>query len=116
MAQAFSATVMALRQGGLTIRPVQMGDMLDRLSSYNLMFTLYEGARVHRARYEQHGSRLEDIADLVREGLTISRDSYDEGMRYVAECKLRVRAMRKATPVIVAGRPALPLKRVDRAF
>ena len=40
-------------------------------------------------------------ADLVREGLEIPTEKYDEAMRYIAECKTRVAELYKDTPVIL---------------
>ena len=44
---------------------------------------LYEGARFHKPRYDQYGDRLGDLAELVRQGLQISVDRYDETLRYM---------------------------------
>ena len=41
----------------------------------------YEGARLSRAALEEYGSRLADMADLVREGLLIPVGRYDEARR-----------------------------------
>ncbi len=61
----------------------------------------YEGARFHEQRFKEYGSRLEHIADLVRDGLKISVEQYDEARRYIDECKTRVSELYKATPVIL---------------
>ena len=106
MAKAFAKTLSLLREKGVSIQPVKMGDMLERLSDFNERITLYEGAQFHKERYEQYGSRLDDVAELVRDGLKIPLEKYDEAMRYVAECKPRVSEMMKATPVILT--PAAP--------
>jgi Asp-tRNA(Asn)/Glu-tRNA(Gln) amidotransferase A subunit family amidase len=106
MASAFANTLSILKKRGVSIQPVQMGDMLDKLSDINETIMFYEGARFHKQRYEEYGSRLEDLAALVQEGLKIPAEKYDEAMRYVAECKLRIAEMMKATPVILT--PAAP--------
>jgi len=106
MANAFAKTLSVLRNEGLSIRTVKMGDILDKLSSANELIMFYEGARIHKQRYEQYGSRLEDLAQLVEDGLKIPTEKYDEAMRYVAACKLQVSEMMKATPVILT--PAAP--------
>jgi len=61
----------------------------------------YEGARFHEQRFKEYGARLADMADLVRDGLQIPVERYDEAMRYIAECKTRVAEVYKATPVIL---------------
>jgi Asp-tRNA(Asn)/Glu-tRNA(Gln) amidotransferase A subunit family amidase len=106
MAKAFANALSVLRKAGLSIQPVKMGDMLDKLADFNEMIMFYEGARFHKQRFEQYGSRLEDLADLVRDGLEIPAQRYDEGMKYIAECKVRVAEMMKVTPVMVL--PAAP--------
>ena len=106
MANAFARTLSVLRNEGVSIRPVKMGNMLDKLASANELIMFYEGARIHKQRYEQYGSRLEDLAKLVEDGLKIPTEKYDEAMRYVATCKLQVSERMKATPVILT--PAAP--------
>lgn len=106
MAKAFANALSVLRKRGASIQPVKMGEMLDKLSDFNELITLYEGAQFHKQRYEQYGSRLDDIATLVQDGLKVSEQKYDEAMLYVAECKPRVAEMMKVTPVILT--PAAP--------
>ena len=106
MANAFATTLSVLRREGVAIEPVKMGDMLDKLSSANELIMFYEGARVHKQRYEQYGSRLEDLARLVEDGLKIPAEKYNEAMSYVAGCKPQVAEMMKATAVILT--PAAP--------
>jgi Asp-tRNA(Asn)/Glu-tRNA(Gln) amidotransferase A subunit family amidase len=106
MANAFAETLSVFRKKGVSIQPVKMGDMLDKLSTANELIMFYEGAQFHKQRYEQYGSRLEDLAKLVEDGLKIPPEKYDEAMRYIAGCKLQVSEMMKATPVILT--PAAP--------
>lgn len=101
MARAFTNALSVLQKAGVSIQPVKMGDMLDKLSDFNEKIMLYEGARFHQQRYEQYGSRLEDLAVLVREGLKIPAEKYAEEVRYVAECRPRVAEMMKSTPVML---------------
>ena len=106
MANAFAKTLSVFRRKGVSIQPVKMGDMLDKLSAANELIMFYEGAQFHKQRYEQYGSRLEDLAKLVEDGLKIPPEKYDEAMGYIAGCKLQVSEMMKATPVILT--PAAP--------
>jgi Asp-tRNA(Asn)/Glu-tRNA(Gln) amidotransferase A subunit family amidase len=62
---------------------------------------VYEGARLHQQRFEEHGARLDHLADLVREGLQIPSAKYEEARRYVAACRKTVVELFKATPVIL---------------
>jgi len=62
---------------------------------------LYEGARFHKQRYDEYGDRLADLADLVRQGLQISMNRYDETLRYIDSCKAQFSELFKRTPVIL---------------
>jgi Asp-tRNA(Asn)/Glu-tRNA(Gln) amidotransferase A subunit family amidase len=50
---------------------------------------------------QQFGDRLQDLAALVRQGLQIPVERYDETRRYIAECRIRMTEMFKVTPVIL---------------
>jgi Asp-tRNA(Asn)/Glu-tRNA(Gln) amidotransferase A subunit family amidase len=101
MAMAFQDAVSRLRRAGTTIASLDIVDMLVRLDAAATTVMFYEGARFHQERFTEHGSRLADLADLVREGLQISVDRYDEARRYIAECKVRVTELYRSTPVIL---------------
>ena len=72
MATRFEAALARLRGAGLSIRPIDIADMLVKLDAAATTVMFYEGARFHEQRFNEHGSRLADLADLVREGLQIS--------------------------------------------
>ena len=55
--------------------------MLDRLNEATSTIEAYEGARFHEQRYKEYGARLAELADLVRKGLAISLERYDEARR-----------------------------------
>lgn len=101
MAAAFQSALSLLRRAGVSIRTIDIAGMLAKLDEAATTVMFYEGARFHQQRYREYGSRLADMADLVREGLQISVERYDEARRYIAECKARVTEMFKATPVIL---------------
>jgi len=101
MAAAFQQALARLRGAGVSIRSVDIAGMLDRLNAAQRTVMFYEGARFHEQRFKEYGARLADMADLVREGLEIPVQRYDEAMKYIAECKTRVAELYKATPVIL---------------
>jgi Asp-tRNA(Asn)/Glu-tRNA(Gln) amidotransferase A subunit family amidase len=101
MGQAFQTALSRLRNAGAVIRPVAITEMLHKLDDASGTVMLYEGARFHEQRFNQYGSRLAAIATLVRDGLKISVERYDEARRFVAECKARMTEVFKATPVIL---------------
>jgi Asp-tRNA(Asn)/Glu-tRNA(Gln) amidotransferase A subunit family amidase len=101
MAAEFQNTLTLLRKAGASIRPLDISGMLAKLSDEASIVMFYEGARFHQERYNEYGSRLLDLADLVRDGLQIPKERYDEAMRYISESKARVAELYKTTPVIL---------------
>jgi Asp-tRNA(Asn)/Glu-tRNA(Gln) amidotransferase A subunit family amidase len=101
MGQAFQTALSRLRNAGVVIRPVAITEMLNKLNEASNTVMFYEGARFHEQRFNEYGSRLADMADLVRAGLKISAVRYDEARRFVAECKARMTEVFKATPIIL---------------
>src|SRR5947199_9878941 len=75
--------------------------MLITLAAANRTVMFYEGARFHEPRYKEYGDRLADMADLVREGLKIPVEQYDQARRHIAECRGTVAGLYQATPVIL---------------
>ncbi len=111
MASAFQAALSRLRSAGMSVRSIDIADMLTRLDEAATTIMFYEGARFHQQRYKEHGARLADMANLVREGLMISVSRYDEARRYVAECKSRMTELYKATPVVLVPSATGPAPR-----
>ena len=101
MAAGFQNTLTLLRNAGASIRPLDISGMLAKLSDEANIVMFFEGARFHQERYNEYGARLLDLADLVRDGLQIPAERYNEAMRYIAESKARVAELYKATPVIL---------------
>src|SRR5438093_6651286 len=101
MAAGFRNALSRLKAAGVSIRSIDIAGMLVKLDEAATTLMFYEGARFHEQRYNQYSSRLDDLADLVRDGLKISETKYDDARRYIAECKARVAELYKATPVIL---------------
>jgi Asp-tRNA(Asn)/Glu-tRNA(Gln) amidotransferase A subunit family amidase len=101
MTMTFQNALSRLRSAGASIRSVDIAGMLAKLSDASITVMFYEGARFHQERYNEYGDRLADLADLVREGLKISAERYDETIRYIDSCKARVAGLFKVTPVIL---------------
>jgi amidase len=111
MAATFTKTVARLRAAGVRLVPIDIIKMLDELIAANHTIMYYEGARFHEQRYKEYGERLEHMAALVREGLQIPAETYDETRRGVDRWRVRVAEIYKATPVILvpAATGAAPL-------
>jgi Asp-tRNA(Asn)/Glu-tRNA(Gln) amidotransferase A subunit family amidase len=111
MAAAFRNAVATLRSAGVTIRPLDLAGMLDKLADASNAIQSYEAAQFHEQRYKEHGSRLADLADLVRDGLKMPVARYDEARRSVAEYKTKLGEMYKTTPVILVPAATGPAPR-----
>jgi Asp-tRNA(Asn)/Glu-tRNA(Gln) amidotransferase A subunit family amidase len=79
---------------------------LTRLRDAGQTVSTYEGARAHEERFRQFGDRLDDVATLVREGLTISESQYSAAKQFIGACRATMTDMFQATPVILV--PAAP--------
>ena len=101
MAAAYKNALSRLRKAGASIRAIDVAGTLAKLAEANLTVMLYEGARFHKQRYEQYGDRLGDLATLVRQGLQISVNRYDETLQYIDSCRAQFAEQFKRTPVIV---------------
>src|SRR5207302_1393756 len=101
MAEAFQNALSHLRSSGMSIKSVDIAAMLAKLYDAQRAVMFYEGARFHEQRYKEYGSRLADLADLVRDGLQMPTEQYYKAMGYIAECKTRVAELYKDTPVIL---------------
>lgn len=101
MGAAFQTALSRLRNAGAIVRPVDIADMLNKLNDASNTVMFYEGARFHEERFNEYGSRLADMALLVRDGLKMSVDRYDDARRVIAESKARMTEIFKATPLIL---------------
>ena len=108
MAQAFEAAIIRLRDAGVRLVPIDLGDMLDRLNDASRVIMSYEAARFHEARYREHGDALGVIATLIRDGLAMTTGAYDEARRYVDACRERITEIYKRTPAILVPAAAGP--------
>ena len=98
---AFQSAIQDLLRGGLSIRSIDIAGMLATLGEAAHTVMCYEGARFHQERYEEHGKRLADLAEMVERGLAIPQMQYDDARRHIAACRTRVTQLYAATPVIL---------------
>jgi len=102
MANAFRQSISLLRHAGVVIKTIDISGMLKKLEAANDLITTYEGARFHEARLKEFGDRLDQpVATLVREGLKIPTQRYDEATKFVADSRVRMAEIFKSTPVIL---------------
>jgi Asp-tRNA(Asn)/Glu-tRNA(Gln) amidotransferase A subunit family amidase len=101
MAIAFDESIAMLQRSGVSIRFIEIADMLATLAEAAHVLMCYEGARLHQQRCEEHGDRLGDLAELVMSGLRISDSRYDEARQYIDTCRRTVAELYQTTPVIL---------------
>jgi Asp-tRNA(Asn)/Glu-tRNA(Gln) amidotransferase A subunit family amidase len=102
MANAFRQSIALLRRSGFAIKSIDIAGDLKKLVQAGDVLESYEGARVHEARLKEFGDRLDqNIANLVRNGLKIPTERYDEAKRLIAESRIRFAEIFKSTPVIL---------------
>jgi Asp-tRNA(Asn)/Glu-tRNA(Gln) amidotransferase A subunit family amidase len=101
MAAAFQNALARLRTAGVRIQSIDIAGMLETLSDAGLTVMFYEGARFHAQRYREYGNRLDDLANLVRDGLKITDERYNETVRFIDASRTRFLELFKATPVIL---------------
>ena len=101
MARGFQSAISLLRSRGISVQPVRITAVLDKLKDEASLVMFYEGARFHQQRFEQYGDRLQDLADLVREGLKTSDQRYQDALNTIAQGKQRIAGVFKTTPVIL---------------
>ena len=107
MANAFRQSVELLRRSGVAIKTVDIADLLKKLNVANDTIMFYEGARAEEFRLKEFGDKLDaPLAAVVRDGLKIPEEHYNEELKIVADGRVRVAQIFKSTPVILT--PAAP--------
>jgi amidase len=111
MRAAVSAAVSLLRHRGLSVQAVPIAPLLEKLAGETRIVMFYEGARFHEERFHRYGERLEDLAGLVREGLQLSGDRYEEACGIIDQGKRELARHYQTTPVILAPAATGPAPR-----
>ena len=102
MANAFRQALSVLRRSGVSIKSVDISAMLKKLDEANTVLMFYEGARFHEPRLKEFGDQLDQpLASLIRDGLKIPEEKYDEAKRYISDSRVRMAEIFKSTPVIL---------------
>jgi len=107
MAHAFQQSLALLRKSGLPVESIDIREQLKKLDAASDTEVFYEGARANEARLKEFGDKLDrPLADLVRDGLKMPVEKYNEAQRYLAESRAKFAEMFKGTPVMLT--PAAP--------
>jgi Asp-tRNA(Asn)/Glu-tRNA(Gln) amidotransferase A subunit family amidase len=111
MGDAYRDTIARLRAVGWAVRSVELETVLARLHEAQQTVMFYEGADVHRARYDEFGDRLEHIAELVRKGRDISADRYAQAKEVIASGRTQLEKIYDETPVLLSPAATGPAPR-----
>jgi Asp-tRNA(Asn)/Glu-tRNA(Gln) amidotransferase A subunit family amidase len=107
MAAAFENALVVLRRARRKIIPLDIAETLAKLSEANKDLILYEGARANEQRFKEFGSRLDPhTIELVRTGLHMPVERYDNARRLIDEQKQKFAQLFETTPIILT--PAAP--------
>jgi Asp-tRNA(Asn)/Glu-tRNA(Gln) amidotransferase A subunit family amidase len=111
MAVAFASALRALGSAGVSIVTIDIKNRLIELGKAARTMLAYEASRVHEERYRTHGDALQDLADLVREGLATPVEQYDEAKRFIARSMTWMSSVYEATPVVLVPAATGPAPR-----
>ncbi len=101
MVQAYGRSVEALRAAGFATQPVDLAALYAELRTASRVTMFYEAARFHERRFREHGERLGQLAELVRQGLRIPEADYARARESVARARRQMRELFSQTPVIL---------------
>jgi Asp-tRNA(Asn)/Glu-tRNA(Gln) amidotransferase A subunit family amidase len=101
MAAAFESAIDAISASGIVVRRADLAAVLADLVVAARMVMAHEAAAVHAERYEQHGDRLLDLADLVREGRRLTMDDYDVARRVISHGRVRINELYRDAPIVL---------------
>jgi Asp-tRNA(Asn)/Glu-tRNA(Gln) amidotransferase A subunit family amidase len=106
---ALAAAVEGLRAGGVSIDEIPTPDGWDRMQSAARTISRYEGARSHRARFEEFGDRIgQELAGLVRAGLRLTPAEYEDARAHVENMRVAVSSILWDYPAILTPAAAGP--------
>jgi Asp-tRNA(Asn)/Glu-tRNA(Gln) amidotransferase A subunit family amidase len=112
MRAAVSTAVDRLRASGAAVVALPLAPLLDELHDATVRVMLYEGARFHRPRYEEHGERIGvHLVEAIQQGLAITNDEYAAARRTIDRGRERIRELFADTPVILVPASTGPAPR-----
>ena len=112
MEEAVQQAVLRLRAAGWSIQDIDPPEGFDRLLAASRLINSYEGARTHRACWEEHGERMgHKLAHLIEHGLRIPESEYQAALSHVDHMRQAFGQVFREYPVILTpaapGRPPL---------
>jgi Asp-tRNA(Asn)/Glu-tRNA(Gln) amidotransferase A subunit family amidase len=103
----FADPLAQLRGAGIPAHPIDLPFSLDQLGDASRLINSYEGARTHRAVWEQHGEAMGvKLAALIAGGLQIPDSRYAAALDFVRAAKQQIAQVFAQTPILAT--PAAP--------
>jgi Asp-tRNA(Asn)/Glu-tRNA(Gln) amidotransferase A subunit family amidase len=114
MEAAVRQGVERLRRAGVKIVNVDITEKLAALYTHQQVIQRYESARVHLEHYKHSPELLgPDWLQVVREGMAIPQERYDEALRFMDRTRREFAAIYKGTPIILTPGATGPAPRLD---
>ena len=101
MKTAFDEAIERLRAQGATIHMIDIGGTLTELNDAADTVVAYEAAEFHKERYDQYGSQLAHLADLICKGRDVSRHLYDEAQTFIESARDEFCELFRTTPIVL---------------
>ena len=101
MRAAFQECIGRLQQAGADVRAVDLECLRMKVAGAAYSVLCYESAQIHRPHLLEHGDGLGTLAEIVREGLQISAEQYQDAQRSLTECRGQAAAVFASTPLIL---------------
>lgn len=88
MASGLDQALSKLAKAGFGIHELSLPESFQHLPEATMTISRYEGARTHKERLQQYGSKIgEKLAALVEEGLRIEPGSYQQALARLAQAR-----------------------------
>jgi Asp-tRNA(Asn)/Glu-tRNA(Gln) amidotransferase A subunit family amidase len=102
MTHALQQAAQRLRSRGVLVDELDPPAGWHELRDAAFTVNHYEGARSHRARFEQHGTRIGiRLADLVRTGLQIPEEEYQAARAVVERMRVELASLFREYPAVL---------------
>jgi Asp-tRNA(Asn)/Glu-tRNA(Gln) amidotransferase A subunit family amidase len=99
---AIAEAVARLRAAGFAVTAIDPPAGFDRLLAASKLINAYEGARTHEERWRLHGENIgRKLAALVREGLAIPAQQYDEALDTVRAMRIVMAGVFREYPAVL---------------
>jgi Asp-tRNA(Asn)/Glu-tRNA(Gln) amidotransferase A subunit family amidase len=114
MERAVGDAVNRLRAAGVPVDDLDQPAGWEDLRTAARTINQYEGARTHRARFEQFGERMgRQLAELIRMGLAIPEAEYQAARTHVEGMRTEVSSLFREYPILLTAAAAGPAPPIE---